>query len=639
MLHAGVARARGDGAAAPGGEDGQHVAGDDAGNAVRRRQDPHADGAVSPGDGRRVHPRPAGGRRPAARRRADCRAVGARGRLRRQRLGSAAGARGAVGRRRASARRRPRRRAARRERGDDPAGHGGARPGVRGGRRTGAGAVRRGAELRQPLPRVGGPVPCVHPEPDRGDDGDHARGRRHQPAAQPGRDVGLRPGVAGQDHQGGSARRQGPARERRDGGERGRPAALVRPHRRRPVPEEGVQALRRLVLRATRAASAAVDARGQRRHRGEGARAPAGALRRLLPVPSGHAVGVSAEMERAAAVPADPRHAGHAGPVDLVGAPRRIHEGAHGAADHPRLGPPRRGRLRRRRARPAGRSAPVDGHRRRHRRGAGACQGSGRRQQGRAPRHPSPRGNDDAVRVVGRAGRPGGPSARAALRPRRAVHRDHLGRQRRDGPGGTLLLPPPRRHRRLPDQLSAHDQEGRQRPPCVAGRGRRDPARHPQPGQGGLRPGRDDSPRLLPGRRRCDLRHPEADARGDGPRSRVDRCGRRRAETHPEVDSRPRRVSPALPRCARLGRQEARPRAAGQSGAVARLEACRQRGGGWHLGDRARPRGARRHQDEGARGGRRGPRGGLGRLSLDGDCRRLGERRAEGHRPRRRSFQ
>ena len=39
VLHSGAARARGDGAAAPGGEDGQHVTGDDFGDAVRRGQD------------------------------------------------------------------------------------------------------------------------------------------------------------------------------------------------------------------------------------------------------------------------------------------------------------------------------------------------------------------------------------------------------------------------------------------------------------------------------------------------------------------------------------------------------------------------------------------------------------------------
>ena len=77
--------------------------------------------------------------------------------------------------------------------------------------------------------------------------------------------------------------------------------------------------------------------------------------------------------------------------------------------------------------------------------GVQAHAGPRRRQQGSPARHPAPRGNDDAVRVVGRAGGPGGPSARAALRARRTVHRDHLGRQRGDGPGGTLLLPAPRR--------------------------------------------------------------------------------------------------------------------------------------------------------------------------------------------------
>ena len=64
------------------------------------------------------------------------------------------------------------------------------------------------------------------------------------------------------------------------------------------------------------------------------------------------------------------------GPVDLVGPPCRLHAGAHGAADHSRaIGAARRLRLLRRRARPARRVAPVDGHRRRHRRRAGARRG------------------------------------------------------------------------------------------------------------------------------------------------------------------------------------------------------------------------------------------------------------------------
>ena len=251
MLHPRAAGARGDGAAAPGGEDGQHVAGDDAGDAVRRRQDTHADGALSPGDGRRICQGTARSRRPPSRRGAFGRACGPGGGLRWQRLGSAGGAGGTVGRRRPSTRRRPGRRAARCERGDHTTGNGSSRPGVRGGRRAGPRAVRRGAELRQPLPPDGRSVPCLHPEPDRRDDGDHARGGGHQLAAQSGRDVGLRPGVAGQDHEGRPPRRQGSAGERRDRGQRGGAAASVRRHRAGSHPEEGVPGIRRLVLRTT----------------------------------------------------------------------------------------------------------------------------------------------------------------------------------------------------------------------------------------------------------------------------------------------------------------------------------------------------------------------------------------------------
>ena len=62
-----------------------------------------------------------------------------------------------------------------------------------------------------------------------------------------------------------------------------------------------------------------------------------------------------------------------------------LHESAHRAADHARIGAARRLRLRQRRAWPARRIAPVDSHRRRHRWRAGARSGAGRRQQGRSP--------------------------------------------------------------------------------------------------------------------------------------------------------------------------------------------------------------------------------------------------------------
>ena len=108
----------------------------------------------------------------------------------------------------------------------------------------------------------------------------------------------------------------------------------------------------------------------------------------------------------------------------------------------------------------ARRVAPVDRHRGRHRGRAGARPGARRRHEGCAARHPSPGRDDHAVRVVGRAGRPGGPSAGAALRARRAVRRDDVGRHRRAGAGRARLLPAPGGHRRVPRQLPPHDQEG-----------------------------------------------------------------------------------------------------------------------------------------------------------------------------------
>ena len=85
------------------------------------------------------------------------------------------------------------------------------------------------------------------------------------------------------------------------------------------------QGLRRLVLRAPRAAPARVDRGGLGRDRGQGARVPAAPLRGLLPVPSGDAVGLPAQVAGAAAVPADARHAGDAGAVDLARGAGRVH--------------------------------------------------------------------------------------------------------------------------------------------------------------------------------------------------------------------------------------------------------------------------------------------------------------------------
>ena len=108
------------------------------------------------------------------------------------------------------------------------AGYRGARPRLRRRGRPGADPLRRGAQLRQPASRVLRALPRLHPESDGGDDGHHPRGGHHQPPAQPGGDDRLRPRVAGQDHQGGAAGRQGPYRQRRDRDQRGGAAASVR---------------------------------------------------------------------------------------------------------------------------------------------------------------------------------------------------------------------------------------------------------------------------------------------------------------------------------------------------------------------------------------------------------------------------
>ena len=172
--------------------------------------------------------------------------------------------------------------------------------------------------------------------------------------------------------QGRAARRQGPDRQRRDRDQRGRPAAALRGPGKREDPEERRQGLRRLVLRAAGAAPAGVDGGGHGRDRGQGARVPAAPLRGLLPVPSGDALGLPAQVAGAAAVPADARHAGDAGAVDLDRGAGRLPQGAHRAADHARLGAARRARVPQRGAGPARRVAPRRRDRHRHRRRAGA---------------------------------------------------------------------------------------------------------------------------------------------------------------------------------------------------------------------------------------------------------------------------
>ncbi len=113
---------------------------------------------------------------------------------------------------------------------------------------------------------------------------------------------------------------------------------LFRGSGQREDPEERCQDLRRLVLRAARAAPAGMDGGGLGRDRGEGARVPAAPLRGLLPVPSGDALGLPAQVAGAAAVPADARHAGDAGAVDLDRRTGCFRKARTRAAHHARLG-------------------------------------------------------------------------------------------------------------------------------------------------------------------------------------------------------------------------------------------------------------------------------------------------------------
>ena len=63
-----------------------------------------------------------------------------------------------------------------------------------------------------------------------------------------------------------------------------------------------------------------------------------GAIRGVLSLPSGDPLGLSAEVACTRPVPTDPRRAGHAGPVDLVGRPRAIPSGQNRAADYAWIG-------------------------------------------------------------------------------------------------------------------------------------------------------------------------------------------------------------------------------------------------------------------------------------------------------------
>ena len=117
--------------------------------------------------------------------------------------------------------------------------------------------VNRHRSMAEPLSRLS-------PEPDRRHNRRVPGRRRHQPTAQPGRDDGVGPGVAGPYHQGRAPRRTRPHCQRRVRDQRGRATTPVRGPRRRARAPTGGQDLRRLVLRANGQASLRVDCRGHR---------------------------------------------------------------------------------------------------------------------------------------------------------------------------------------------------------------------------------------------------------------------------------------------------------------------------------------------------------------------------------------
>ena len=123
----------------------------------------------------------------------------------------------------------------------------------------------------------------------------------------------------GTDHQGRRPRRPRPHRQRRVRDQRSRaPPAVRGPRKRARAPARGHD-LRGLVLRTERPASLRVDGRGHCHQRGQRSGFPQSPVRGLLPVPSLDALRFPAKVACAHAVPADPRRAGDAGAMDLLG--------------------------------------------------------------------------------------------------------------------------------------------------------------------------------------------------------------------------------------------------------------------------------------------------------------------------------
>ena len=155
--------------------------------------------------------------------------------------------------------------------------------------------------------------------------------------------------------------------------------------------------------------------------------------------------------------------------------------------------------------------------------------------------------------LSGRADGQGRAPPGASLRPRRAGAGYDDDRQRRLRARRSLLLRAQGGNGRLPDRLSADNEEGRQRPARIARRGDGGQARHAQARRGRVSARRQHPRRALPAGRDGDSRHAQADACCGRSRSGVVRrrlaCARRFAEWTQNRGKSPRLYPGALVWC------------------------------------------------------------------------------------------
>ena len=304
-----------------------------------------------------------------------------------------------------------------------------------------------------------------------------------------------------------------------------------------------------MVLRTVGVSATRVDCGRHRKQRRQGEGVPHRAIPVLLPVPPRDALRVPTQVAGPEPVPANTRDPRDARAVDLSGGTRALPEGAARAAHHPGLGTAACPGVPRRGPRPARRSAARGRDRRRSRGRDRPGQRTRRRHQRPVPRHPPPGRNGHPLRVLWRTGRQGRPPSRAAFCARGHRHRHHDHRQHRGDGGGRGVLHTPSRNGRLPNPPQGNTQEGRERPPRVAGRGDGGQAGDAQAGGFGVRAkGGDPHHRVSGGRSsrsRRQQRNPrpaEAEARGDGPGDGMARKGRIRGADC-EVDEGAREVT------------------------------------------------------------------------------------------------